>query len=63
MGQRKAWVRRATRPVITGLTTLFLASVFSAAPVSAGEAPALAEKVAAGELPPLSARKDSYLLI
>ena len=56
MGQHSSWIRRTARPVITGLIPFFIASAFIAAPVSAGEAPALAEKVAAGELPPLSAR-------
>jgi len=56
MGQYCKWLSRNAKPIVTGLTTLFIASTFSVAPASAGEAPALAEKVAAGELPPLSAR-------
>lgn len=56
MWQRTAWFHHAARPAVAGLASLVIASVFSAAPVSAGEAPTLAEKVAAGELPPLDAR-------
>jgi len=63
MGQSTAWIHRAAKPAITGLATLFLASAFSVAPVSAGEAPALAEKVAAGELPPLNARIPEIPLV
>ena len=56
MSQYSAWLRRNTRPILTGITTLLVASAFSVTPVSAGESPSLAAKVAAGELPPLSAR-------
>ncbi len=56
MKHHLSWIHRSAKPIVTGLTTLFLAAAFSAAPVSAGEAPALAEKVAAGELPPLNER-------
>ncbi len=56
MRHHLSWIHRVAKPVTTGLTTLFFAAALSTAPVSAGEAPALAEKVAAGELPPLDER-------
>lgn len=51
-----AWNRKTGRAAVTGLAAFILSAMLGPADLLAGEAPALAEQVAAGELPALNQR-------